>query len=82
MRENAGALLSTQLLNDEDKLDDLKDDDDPDAQHDPNSVINLQQYLTEFLRSFSSQSYFPSGFLPHLNSQEKQVLNLIGIHQL
>jgi hypothetical protein len=37
MRENAGVLLSSHLLDDEDKLDDLKDD-DPDAQHDPNSV--------------------------------------------
>lgn len=78
MRENISTCLTSQLLDDEDKLDDCKDD-DPDAQHDPNSVINLQQYLTDFLRSFSNQSYFSSGFLPHLNSQEKQVLNMIGI---
>ena len=78
MRDNATGLLTSQLLDDEDKLDDGKDN-DPDAQHDPNSIINLQQYLTDFLRSFSSQSYFPSGFLPHLNGQEKQVLNMIGI---
>lgn len=76
MRENTGVYLSSQLL-DDDKFEDGKED-DPDAQHDPNSVINLQQYLTEFLRSFSSQNYF-SSFLPHLNSQEKQVLNMIGI---
>lgn len=78
MRENVGTVLTSQLLDDEDKLDDWKDD-DPDAQHDPNSMINLQQYLTDFLRSFSSQNYFPTGFLPHLNTQEKQVLNMIGI---
>ena len=56
MRDNATGLLTSQLLDDEDKLDDGKDN-DPDAQHDPNSIINLQQYLTDFLRSFSSQSY-------------------------
>jgi hypothetical protein len=51
MRENAGVLLSSHLLDDADTLGDLKDD-DPDAQHNPNSVINLQQYLTEFLCSY------------------------------
>lgn len=77
MWENGGAYLSSQLDGD-DKLDDGKDE-DPDASLDPNSAINLQQYLTEFMRSFSGQSYFPASFLPHLNSQEKQVLNMIGI---
>ena len=77
MRDGAGYYLSSQL-DGEDKLDDEKDD-DPDAQHDPVSIINLQQYLTDFLRSFSGQSYFLSGFLPHINSQEKQVLTSIGI---
>lgn len=40
MRENTGTCLTSQVLDDDDKLDDWKDD-DPDAQHDPNSVINL-----------------------------------------
>ena len=73
----AGCYLSNQL-DEEDQLDDGKVR-DPDAQHDPVASINLQQYLTDFLRSFSSQSYFLSGFLPHINSQEKQVLTSIGI---
>lgn len=77
MRDNGGAYLTSQLLDDEDRLDDVEDD--PDAQHDPNSAVNLQQYLTDFLRSFCSQAYFPSGFLAHLSSQEKQVLGMIGL---
>lgn len=84
---HGGYLLSSQLL--EDNEDRLADDgengyggdeeDDPDAQHDPNSAVNLQSYLTDFVRSFSGQPYFQSGFLPHLNVQEKQVLTMVGI---
>ena len=84
-----GYILSSQLL-DDDEGGRLADDgengfgddeeDDPDARHDPNSAINLQNYLTDFVRSFSGQPYFQSGFLPHLNSQEKQVLTMVGIN--
>lgn len=84
MRE--GAYLSSHLdgngehdLLDAGGLDGEEGEDDPDARHDPNSAINLQTYLTDFVRSFSSQPYFSSGFLPHLNIQEKQVLNMVGI---
>ena len=69
----------SQQLDDEDKLDFSGKGDDFDAQHDPISLVNLQVYLTEFLRSFSSQSYFQSGFVSHLNSQEKRLLVDIGI---
>ena len=47
-----GCYLSNQL-DDEDQLDDGKVR-DPDAQHDPVASINLQQYLTDFQRSFST----------------------------
>jgi hypothetical protein len=47
---------------------------------DPVYLPNIQQYLTEFLRSFSQQqqSYFQA-FLPQLTDQEKQVLASIGV---
>ena len=78
MRDGAAGYYLSNQLDEEDQFDDGKVH-DPDAQHDPLASINLQQYLTDFLRSFSSQPYFLSGFLPHINSQEKQVLTSIGI---
>lgn len=54
------------------------DEKDPDALQDPVYHINIQQYLTEFLQSFSQQPYFHA-FLQHLNKQEKQVLESIGV---
>lgn len=54
------------------------DDEDPDALQDPIYHLNIQQYLTEFLQSFSQQPYFHA-FLQHLNKQEKQVLASIGV---
>jgi len=57
---------------------DTGDDKDPDALQDPVYHINIQQYLTEFLQSFSQQPYFHA-FLQHLNKQEKQVLESIGV---
>lgn len=70
--------MASQLVGEDDIIDDPRDV-DPDAKHDPNSAINLQQYLTEFLQSFSSQPYFSPSFLGHLNTQEKQVLTMVGI---
>jgi hypothetical protein len=57
---------------------DTGDDENPDALQDPVYHINIQQYLTEFLQSFSQQPYFHA-FLQHLNKQEKQVLESIGV---
>lgn len=57
---------------------DTGDEKDPDALQDPVYHINIQQYLTEFLQSFSQQPYFHA-FLQHLNKQEKQVLESIGV---
>ena len=84
MRESNGATSGSSghylsnNLDDEDKLDDEKED-DADAQRDPVYYVNLLQYITDFLRSFCGQSYFPASFAPHINSQEKEVLGLIGI---
>ncbi|KAJ9582618.1 hypothetical protein L9F63_023037 [Diploptera punctata] len=59
--------------------DDVGDDEeDPDALQDPLYHLDIQQYLTEFLQSFSQQPYFHA-FIRHLTKQEKQVLAEIGV---
>ncbi|PSN50918.1 hypothetical protein C0J52_08155 [Blattella germanica] len=63
---------------DDDDEGDDDDEDDPDALQDPVYHLNLQQYLTEFLQSFSQQPYFHA-FTDHLNDQEKQMLASIGV---
>lgn len=74
---NRGPYLSSQL-DEEETVDD--EEEDADALRDPVYYTNLQQYMTDFLRSFCAQPYFPTNFLAHINSQEKQVLALIGIN--
>lgn len=59
-------------------VEETADDEDPDVMQDPVYHLNIQQYLTEFLQSFSQQPYFHV-FLQHLNKQEKQVLESIGV---
>lgn len=79
-RGEQGVSIS-QLLEESDYkagTEDTGDDKDPDALQDPVYHINIQQYLTEFLQSFSQQPYFHA-FLQHLNKQEKQVLESIGV---
>lgn len=79
-RGEQGVCIS-QLLEESDYkagTEDTGDDKDPDALQDPVYHINIQQYLTEFLQSFSQQPYFHA-FLQHLNKQEKQVLESIGV---
>ncbi|XP_067683421.1 importin-9-like [Haliotis asinina] len=58
-------------------LDD-EEDDDPDAQADPTNQINLQSYLTEYLKVFASSQCY-SLFSSHHNESEKQVLRSIRI---
>jgi hypothetical protein len=60
------------------EVEEAADDEDPDAMQDPVYHLNIQQYLTEFLQSFSQQPYYHA-FLQHLNKQEKQVLESIGV---
>ena len=57
---------------------DDEEEDDPDALNDPINLIDLQQYLTDFLVSLSRQPYY-SQFTPHHNENEKKVLRTIGI---
>ncbi|KAI0216737.1 Importin-9 [Lamellibrachia satsuma] len=61
-----------------DLVDDDEEEDDPDAVSDPIYQIELQPYLTEFLRSFSQQHCY-GVFSQHHNECEKQVLRTIGI---
>ncbi|XP_069694516.1 importin-9 [Periplaneta americana] len=80
-REDQGVPIS-QLLGEniyKGGMDDTGDEEeDPDALKDPVYHLNIQQYLTEFLQSFSQQPYFHA-FHEHLNKQEKQVLASIGV---
>ena len=55
-----------------------EEEEDPDILQDPVYRLDIQQYLTEFLQSFSQQPYFHA-FIQHLNPQEKQVLGEIGV---
>uniref|UniRef100_T1IP27 Importin N-terminal domain-containing protein n=1 Tax=Strigamia maritima TaxID=126957 RepID=T1IP27_STRMM len=57
----------------------MENEEDLDALADPLYHINLQRYLTEFLNSFCQQPYY-SIFSIHLTSQEREVLQLIGIN--
>lgn len=67
-------------------LDDLQDYetdgedkfDDPDAENDPVSKMDLQAYLTEFIQMLSRQPCY-SLFSEHHNESERKVLSVIGI---
>uniref|UniRef100_A0A6A7FW59 Importin-9-like n=3 Tax=Hirondellea gigas TaxID=1518452 RepID=A0A6A7FW59_9CRUS len=69
------------LLKESNNLGDLVDDDDeedPDAAADPVSKVELQPYLTNFIRTFAQHPAY-SIFVPHLNPHEKEVLTSIGV---
>ncbi|XP_072336821.1 importin-9 isoform X2 [Scyliorhinus torazame] len=79
----AGQLLSD-LLNpgagvryDDDYYDE-DDEDDPDTLKDPLYQVDLQAYLTDYLRQFAQQPCY-TPFSDHLNEKEKRVLRSIGI---
>jgi hypothetical protein len=56
----------------------ILDEDDPEALSDPLMKIDLLEYLTQYLQSFSQQSCY-SFFKEHHNDIEKDVLKQIGI---
>ncbi|XP_042197978.1 importin-9 isoform X3 [Callorhinchus milii] len=57
---------------------DEDDEDDPDALKDPLYPIDLQAYLTDYLRQFAQQPCY-TAFSDHLNENEKRVLRSICI---
>ncbi|MBN3307016.1 IPO9 protein, partial [Amia calva] len=76
----AGQLLSDLIASnkyDEDYYED-DEEEDPDALKDPIYQIDLQAYLTDFLRQFAQQPCY-SMFSGHLNEAERRVLQSIGI---
>ncbi|XP_059806493.1 importin-9 isoform X1 [Hypanus sabinus] len=79
----SGQLLSD-LLNtggsiryDDDYYDDDSED-DPEMLKDPLYQVDLQAYLTDYLRQFAQQPCY-TPFSHHLNEKEKRVLRSIGI---
>ncbi|XP_074644656.1 importin-9-like [Tubulanus polymorphus] len=58
--------------------DDDNGEDDPDALQDPISEVDLQAYLTKFLKALSSQPCYEI-FAAYHNDSEKKVLQTIGI---
>ncbi|XP_022238749.1 importin-9-like [Limulus polyphemus] len=83
-QENASSALSNVLSQFAPASDyagyDIEDEDeeDPDALADPLYHINLQEYLTQFLKLLAQQPYY-STFSQHHTPQEKQVLQIAGI---
>ncbi|MGH0188478.1 UNVERIFIED_CONTAM: hypothetical protein FKN15_029839 [Acipenser sinensis] len=76
----AGQLLSDLLSSnkyDEDYYED-DEEEDPDALKDPVYQIDMQAYLTDFLRQFAQQPCC-SMFSGHLNEAERKILQTIGI---
>ncbi|XP_055510701.1 importin-9 [Leucoraja erinacea] len=79
----AGQLLSDMLNTggsircDDDYYDD-DGEDDPDTLKDPLYQVDLQAYLTDYLRQFAQQPCY-TPFSDHLNEKEKRVLRSIGI---
>ncbi|GCB75105.1 hypothetical protein scyTo_0020322, partial [Scyliorhinus torazame] len=57
---------------------DEDDEDDPDTLKDPLYQVDLQAYLTDYLRQFAQQPCY-TPFSDHLNEKEKRVLRSIGI---
>ncbi|XP_076333062.1 importin 9 [Tachypleus tridentatus] len=55
-----------------------EDEEDPDALADSLYHVNLQEYLTQFLKLLAQQPYY-STFSQHHTPQERQVLQLAGI---
>ncbi|XP_011612357.1 importin-9 isoform X2 [Takifugu rubripes] len=76
----AGQLLSELIASNKYDDDYYEDDeeDDPDALKDPIYQIDLQAYLTDFLTQFAQQPCY-SMFSGHLNNNERQTLQSIGL---
>lgn len=76
----AGQLLSDLIASNKYDDDYYEDDeeDDPDALKDPIYLIDLQAYLTDFLTQFAQQPCY-SMFSGHLNNNERQTLQSIGL---
>ncbi|OCT94502.1 hypothetical protein XELAEV_18012175mg [Xenopus laevis] len=76
----AGQLLSDILSSNKYDDDYYEDDeeDDPDVLKDPLYQIDLQTYLTDFLRQFAQQPCF-SAFSQHLTDNERRTLQSIAI---
>uniref|UniRef100_H3CNL2 Importin 9 n=1 Tax=Tetraodon nigroviridis TaxID=99883 RepID=H3CNL2_TETNG len=76
----AGQLLSDLIASSKYDDDFYEDDeeDDPDALKDPIYQIDLQAYLTDFLTQFAQQPCY-SMFSGHLNNNERQTLQSIGL---
>ncbi|XP_020791495.1 importin-9 [Boleophthalmus pectinirostris] len=76
----AGQLLSDIIASNKYDDDFYEDDeeDDPDALKDPINHIDLQAYLTDFLTQFAQQPCY-SMFSGHLNNNERQTLQSIGL---
>ncbi|XP_072308720.1 importin-9 isoform X2 [Eucyclogobius newberryi] len=76
----AGQLLSDLIASNKYDDDFYEDDeeDDPDALKDPINQIDLQAYLTDFLTQFAQQPCY-SMFSNHLNNNERQTLQSIGL---
>ena len=58
--------------------DEIFDEDDPEAITDPMFKIDLLEYLTQYLQTFSQQPCY-AFFKEHHNEIEKDVLKQIGI---
>ncbi|CAL1608809.1 unnamed protein product [Knipowitschia caucasica] len=76
----AGQLLSDIIASNKYDDDFYEDDeeDDADALKDPINQIDLQAYLTDFLTQFAQQPCY-SMFSGHLNNNERQTLQSIGL---
>lgn len=73
------AVFTSDLLTDGGVCGDVvDDDDDPDAAADPLNAVELQPYLTNFIRTFAQHPAY-AVFIPHLNPHEKEVLTSIGV---
>ncbi|XP_018022824.1 importin-9 [Hyalella azteca] len=78
--DDPSALYTSDLLKDNSHRtsDVVDDEDDPDAAADPLSSVQLQPYLTNFIRTFAQHPAYAM-FTPHLNPHEKEVLTSIRV---
>ncbi|KAF2359254.1 Exportin-1/Importin-beta-like [Trinorchestia longiramus] len=77
--DDSDAVYASDLLRDDLRGCDVVDDeDDPDAAADPLFSVQLQPYLTNFIRTFGQHPAYGM-FTPHLNPHEKEVLTSIGV---
>jgi hypothetical protein len=65
-------------LGDEPFHEETGDEDDIDVVSDPLYSIDLEKYLKEYLKDFSTHIYYPK-FLEHINAPEAKVLSICEI---